>query len=155
MSIVVVCSGVGSRDLQVWLSLTHAWFRFYLSHEGLLEICCDRLLYYYYLCTPFILGRDTLELYICVTLYSCKELFVKKHSAASKMWCCWRTVKQFSRVEFPSDLRSATIYIEVRCMMSYFFGGGGKSYRHQPRERHHIHRCTWYIWLLCAQWWDV
>ena len=36
------------------------------------------ILCYYYLCTPFILGRDTPEFHICVTPYSCKELFVKK-----------------------------------------------------------------------------
>ena len=155
MSIVVVCSGVGSRDLQVWLSLTHAWFRFYLSHEGLLEICCDRLLYCYYCCTPFILGRDTLEFHVCVAPFSRKELFVKKLSTASKMWYYWRTVKQLPRVELPSDWRSATIYIEVNCMMSCSLEGGGKFYRHQPREMHYIHCFTWYIWFRCAQWWVV
>ena len=48
---------------------------------------------------------------------------LKKHSAASKMWY-WRTVKEFPRVELPSDLRIATTYIEVSCMMSYFRGWG-------------------------------
>ena len=39
---------------------------------------------------------------------------------------------------------------EVSCMMSYFLEGGGKFYRHQPREWHYIHCGTWYIWLLCS-----
>ena len=82
------------------------------------------------------------------------ELLVKKHFSASKMWH-WRTVKELPRVEVPSDLRSATIYIEVSCMTSNIFWGGGKSYRHQLRERHHIHCCIWHIWLLCAQWWVI
>ena len=44
-----------------------------------------------------------------------------------------------------SPSRSATIYIEVSCMMSYFFLGGGESSGHQPSGRHYIYVCTWYI----------
>ena len=62
-----------------------------------------------------------------------RNWLLKKRSAASTRRC-WRTVKEFPRVELPSDLRSATSCIEVGCMMSYFLWGGGKSYRHQPRE---------------------
>ena len=71
----------------------------------------------------------------CYAIFMQGIILWKKHSAASKMWYYWRTVKQFPRVELLSDLRSTTICIEISCMMSYFFGGEGKLCRRQPRKR--------------------
>ena len=35
-------------------------------------------------------------------------------------------------------------------MMSYFFLGGGESYRHQLRERHHIHMYLVHMIAVCS-----
>ena len=148
-------SVVGTRDPEVWRTLIHAWRRFLSVPRRFTWCLLWSIIVLLLLLYTIHLGWDTLAFHVCVTPFSCKELFVKKHSAASKKWYYWRTVKQLPRVERPSDLRSATIYIEVRCMVSYILEGGGKFHRHQPRERHYIHGCTWYIWLLCAQWWAV
>ena len=117
-------SVVGTHDLEMRVTLINTWCRFLSVPWGELEIYCDRLLYYYYYCcTPFGGGTHWNFMYVLPHLHARNYLW-KKNSAASKMWYYWRTVTQFPRVELPSDLRSATICIEVSCMMSYLFWGG-------------------------------
>ena len=116
-------SVVGTHDLEMRVTLINTWCRFLFVPWGELEIYCDRLLYYYYCCTPFGGRTHWNFMYVLPHLHA-RNCLWKKNSAASKMWYYWRTVTQFPRVELPSDLRSATICIEVSCMMSYLFLGG-------------------------------
>ena len=63
---------------------------------------------------------------VCVTPYSCRELFVKSTFRSFQDVILTQSKRNFPEWNF----RSATIYMEVSCMMS--------CYRHQSRERHYI-----------------
>ena len=148
-------SVVGTRDPEVWLTLIHAWRRF-LSVPRRFTWCL------LWSIIVLLLLLYTIHFGVGQTGISCMCYTIFMQGTI-----CEKTFRSFQEVilltysETTSPSRTSigsvkwTIYIEVRCIVSYIFEGGGKFHRHQPRERHYIHGCTWYIWLLCAQWWAV